>query len=195
MGKLKRWQEEMFCREYVHDLNGGKAAIRAGYAPDSGRKDSAWSRSAKLMKRPHVKARIAELMKARIHRLELDSDDIVNVLERGAHVDIRDFYRRVRYRGSERLADDAEELPGDREVSELIPPHELTEAQSLAITGIKVDRYGRMTYLLAREGMLQLLMRHRGMLNDKMTHSFDLSKLSEEELDKLESIVDKAADA
>jgi phage terminase small subunit len=197
VAKLDNWQEEMFCREYVRDpsLQAGKAAVRAGYAPDSGSKDSACSRASKLMKRPHVKARIAELMKSRIHRLNLDADDIVQILKRGASADIRDYYRVVYYRGFKRLPEGARKRKNDIEVSELIPPHELTEAQAMAITGVKLDAKGRMTYILAKETMLQLLMRHLGMLNDKVdvtTNGESLNLSDEQRADRIMALVDAA---
>ena len=51
-------KQEKFCQEYVILMNGTKAAINAGYS-----KDTAYSIACENLKKPEIKARIAELRK------------------------------------------------------------------------------------------------------------------------------------
>lgn len=46
-------KQEKFCREYVIDLNGTQAAIRAGYSPDSAR-----SIASKLLTKDNIRSRV-----------------------------------------------------------------------------------------------------------------------------------------
>lgn len=57
--KLTRKQEQ-FCQHFLVDLNRTQAAIRAGYS-----ERSAYELGSQLMKKPHVLARINELMRER----------------------------------------------------------------------------------------------------------------------------------
>lgn len=52
-------KQEKFCREYVLCCNGTKAAEKAGYS-----KDTAYSIACENLKKPEIKARIAELRKS-----------------------------------------------------------------------------------------------------------------------------------
>lgn len=52
-------KQKKFCKEYVISLNGTQAAIKAGYS-----KDTAYSIACENLKKPEIKARIAELRKA-----------------------------------------------------------------------------------------------------------------------------------
>lgn len=52
-------KQEKFCKEYVLTNNGTKAALNAGYS-----RDTAYSIACENLKKPEIKARIAELRKA-----------------------------------------------------------------------------------------------------------------------------------
>ncbi len=60
-------KQEVFCQEYLIDLNGTKALIRAGYS-EKGAKSSA----SKLLAKGNVKKRINELKAGRTERTKLD---------------------------------------------------------------------------------------------------------------------------
>ncbi len=61
-------KHEVFCKEYLIDLNGNQAAIRAGYAPDSAR-----ITASKLLTDANILARIKELMDERSKNLMIDA--------------------------------------------------------------------------------------------------------------------------
>lgn len=79
-GKPKRRQgvaarEERFCREYLVDLNGAAAAIRAGFAANSARQ-----RAYELLAREDIQAKVAEFEAQRAERTEITADMVLQRL-------------------------------------------------------------------------------------------------------------------
>ena len=72
MAKLENEKHERFCQEYLVDLNGTQAAIRAGYA-----ERSAASQASTLLKNPKILTRVGELRKEMRDRLALNADFVV----------------------------------------------------------------------------------------------------------------------
>jgi phage terminase small subunit len=68
MAKLTA-KQELFCLEYLIDLNATQAAIRAGYSEKTA-KDIACENLAK----PNLQSRIAELKAERVERTEINAD-------------------------------------------------------------------------------------------------------------------------
>jgi phage terminase small subunit len=79
-------RQEVFCREYLVDLNATKAAIRAGYS-----KRSARSVGSENMTKPDIAARINTLMEERMARTDAKADRTLEELEAVAYSDIADF--------------------------------------------------------------------------------------------------------
>ena len=79
-GKLTEKQER-FCQEYLVDLNGTQAAIRAGYSPFC-----AGEQAARLLTNVSIRARIDELMAARSMRTEITAAVVIRELARVALV-------------------------------------------------------------------------------------------------------------
>lgn len=74
-------QRLLFCTEYLIDLNGTQAAIRAGYSPKS-----AYNQANRLMSNDDVKRSINSLKQARAQRLRVDGDEVLQnwvLLSRG----------------------------------------------------------------------------------------------------------------
>lgn len=61
-------KQEMFCKEYLIDLNGTQAAIRAGYSERTAR-----TTAAKLLAKGNILARVKELKDKRADELNLDA--------------------------------------------------------------------------------------------------------------------------
>lgn len=99
-------KQSAFCAEYLKDLNGAKAAIRAGYSAHTAR-----DIACELMEKPHVRARIQELMDERSQRTKISADRVLNELARVAFIDVRSFYQeeedgRLRMKSFSELSDD-----------------------------------------------------------------------------------------
>lgn len=61
-------KQEMFCREYLIDLNGTQAAIRAGYKENAARQSASENLS-----KPHIADFIAKLKHERIEEVRIDA--------------------------------------------------------------------------------------------------------------------------
>ena len=79
-------RQELFCREYLVDLNATQAVIRAGYSP----KNAGYCGS-RLLDNPDVKNRIGELMDERNEVLNINSDYVLRRLEEIDKLDIADI--------------------------------------------------------------------------------------------------------
>jgi len=76
-------KQRRFCEEYIKDLDGKNAAIRAGYS-----QRTAEQIAYQLMQKPHVLGYITELQAERSKRTKVDSDYVLNRL---AEIDQMDF--------------------------------------------------------------------------------------------------------
>lgn len=71
MAKISH-KQQLFCLEYLKDLNAAAAAVRAGYATKAARQQGY-----NLLQRDDIQARIQELMGARAARVEFTADDVL----------------------------------------------------------------------------------------------------------------------
>ena len=81
-------KQEIFCLEYLVDLNATQAAIRAGYPQKSAR-----SMGHKLLSNEKVQERLKVLFDERRARLEVTGDNTIKELARLAFSDLKDFAR------------------------------------------------------------------------------------------------------
>jgi phage terminase small subunit len=65
-------KQELFCKEYLVDLNASGAALRAGYS-----KKTYGSMGFENLQKPEIVSRIQELMDARSKRVERTADDVL----------------------------------------------------------------------------------------------------------------------
>jgi len=68
-------KQEMFCREYLIDLNATQAAIRAGYSEKTANRTGSENLS-----KPDVAQRIINLKSARNERVEIKADYVLHRL-------------------------------------------------------------------------------------------------------------------
>ena len=68
-------KHEAFCQEYIKDLIGAQAAIRAGYS-----KHTARITASKLLTKPNVKERIQSLMDARSKATRIDAEYVIKTI-------------------------------------------------------------------------------------------------------------------
>lgn len=79
-------KQEMFCREYLADLNATQAAIRAGYRPKG-----AHVTASRLMANSEVQKRIETLKIERTERTRITSDYVLKRLVEIDELDIQDI--------------------------------------------------------------------------------------------------------
>ncbi len=153
-------QIERFLQEYAIDLNGTAAAIRAGYS-----EKSAHMRASLLLAKPHVKARLVEILAERMTRTHLAQDRVLEELAKLAFYDVRTLFR---------------------EDGTLKAPNEWGVAFAAAVTSVEVLEVWSGTgkarvktgeikkvRLADRHQALHTLAKHMGMLQDRVVVSGD----------------------
>lgn len=167
-------KEREFVAQYLIDLNAGAAAVRAGY----GRQQAV-----KLMARPRIKHAIEQALAWRAVQHDLTTERIWEKLALIINGDRRELFN-----------DDGS----------LKAPTQLTKEQAMLVEGVKtrriveLDRNGEMQQAEIQEvklvGMLpalNLAMKHKGMLVERVEHNVTLSLV--EELDAARQRVVAAA--
>jgi len=86
MARKLSHRQEIFCLEYIKDLNSTRAAIRAGYS-DNGAKVT----GARLLTNANVAQKIAYLMEERAERTKLDADWVLQHNAAIVQADIADI--------------------------------------------------------------------------------------------------------
>ena len=81
-------KQEKFCQEYIVDLNGKQAAIRAGYS-----KKTAEVQASKMLSNPKVQEYVSFLKGKREERTEITGDRVVEELAKIAFMDAEQFFK------------------------------------------------------------------------------------------------------
>ncbi len=79
-------KQDMFCREYLCDLNATQAAIRAGYSEHTAA-EIGWEN----LRKPQIQARLKALMEGRVRRLDITADRILQELAHMAYARMGDY--------------------------------------------------------------------------------------------------------
>jgi phage terminase small subunit len=151
-------KQAAFCREYLVDLNGTQAAVRAGYSEKTAR-----SQAGRLLTNVDIVAEVSRLMEERSRRTDASADTVVAELMKIA------------------LADIGEAFNQDGSMKAL---HEMPVEVRRAIAGIDVfeeftgrgeDReqigWTKKLRLWDKPKALELLGRHLRMFTDKLEHT------------------------
>src|SRR6266403_3476430 len=81
-------RQELFCREYLVDLNGTQAAIRAGYKPDNANVVASI-----MLSKPGIRFRVTQLQEAVFQRIDLNAERVLFELASIAFANLQDFTR------------------------------------------------------------------------------------------------------
>lgn len=79
-------QQERFCQEYIVDLNGKRAAIRASYS-----ESTAESQASRLLSKVKVQELVYKLNQERIKKVEIDANFVLEELHKIANSSIKDM--------------------------------------------------------------------------------------------------------
>jgi phage terminase small subunit len=88
-------QQEQFCREYLLDYDGKKAAIRAKYSPKA-----AAQQASRLLTQANIKARITQLKDAASLRARVSVDEVIAELAKFAFLDIKSQFQNINESGT-----------------------------------------------------------------------------------------------
>lgn len=137
-------KKQRFVDNYLLDLNGAAAAIRAGYSPRG-----AAQAAHRLLQEPGISDAIAVAQAARSRRTGVSADRVVRELARVAFADIRDTVTwgdgGIRLRSSDDLDDDTAAA-----VSEV---SESTQGQQRTLKVKLVDKLAALRLLAAHVGV------------------------------------------
>ena len=86
MAELKNRKHELFCREYIKDLNGTQAAIRADFSEKTANRIAS-----RLLSRVDIQGRIAELRSVRIDEVRVDANYVLKRLIEIDEMDVADI--------------------------------------------------------------------------------------------------------
>lgn len=79
-------KQEMFCQEYIVDLNGTQASIRAGYSEKTANRIAS-----QLLSKLDIQARIAELKTSRCEEVKIDANYVLKRLVEIDSMDVLDI--------------------------------------------------------------------------------------------------------
>jgi phage terminase small subunit len=152
-------KEEAFCLKYV-ELNDGSASYRAAYDASRSNNDSVHRNAKRILRKPHIVARLEELRARVIERHDISLDRIVTELSRIALFDVRKIF-------------DAE--------GNLKKPQDLDDETAAAVAGLEVEelwegrgdereRVGSLhkVKLSDKVRALEIFLRYLGQLKDKL---------------------------
>lgn len=80
-------KQERFVEEYLIDLNGTQAAIRAGYSPAT-----ANEQASRMLAKVNIQEAVAEAKKQRSERTNIDADWLLTRLAQEADADLAELY-------------------------------------------------------------------------------------------------------
>ena len=133
-----------FVEEYLHDLNGTQAAIRAGYS-----EKRASEISYQLLQKTTVQESIAAAMAERAKRTQISQDRVLAELAAMAFYDPADIAREV--------------MSGPADIAKL------PEQVRRAIIGWSWDKHGNFVLkLAAKTSSVELIGRHLGMFRERV---------------------------
>ena len=163
MGRTEKLPErqERFCQEYLIDLNGTQAAIRAGYSART-----ANQQAAQILANLNINNRIAELMKERERRTEITVDNVLREFWSIAKDDIKNY---MDFRTEKQVVDrDPETGEPIIEYRTIVDIKDSRTIDTKNIAEVSVGKDGQFKFkLYCRDNALVQVGKHLGMFTDK----------------------------
>lgn len=174
-------KQKRFAAEYIIDLNGTQAAIRAGYA-----ENSAAEQASDLLRNPNIAELIQKAMDKRAVRTQVTADRVLSELARLAFSNMEDFIDPET--GSPKFKD----LTRDQWAS----VQEITEDATGGSNDGERRLVLRRKFKLADKGQnLERIGRHLQLFTDKLAVSGDLTVSLSDEIRKARQRAEGAQDA
>ncbi len=164
-------KQDLFVKEYLKDLNGTQAYIRAGYKVKD--ENSAAVMANRLLRNVKIQEKIQVAMKEREKRTEITQD---RVLKEIANLAFTDRTGIVNLKNNSLIIKNFDELSPE---------------QKVCISGVKETKFGIEVTFYNKEKALEMLCRHLGMFTEKLEVKGELKTedpfkgLSTEELKKV----------
>lgn len=172
-------KQKRFIDEYLIDMNGTQAAIRAGYSQRTARHIAM-----ELLAKPHIQALLQEKQRRLQIKTEITAERVLNEIAAIAFADSADYAQ---------ATDDLN--------VHIVPTKDLTETQRKAIASIKAGRNGVEVKTHDKIRALELLSKHLGLFEDNQqkeapsTNIFEaINACDEEGLDEIPEVQQAAED-
>ena len=183
-------RQKAFIREYLIDLNGSAAVVRAGY-----KSANPHIYANQLMLKPEVSAAIQQEMDARAERTKLTADKVVAELRDIAFDDIRNYleFKNVEYN----VIDAITEQPVTINKVD-VRMKDSSGISTKNIKKVKISKDGEFEFeLYSRDSALDKLMKHTGGYEkdnaQKAKSEIDVAKLSTDEKIAYLKLIQKAS--
>lgn len=155
-------KQAQFVQEYLIDLDGAKAAVRAGYSAKT-----APQIANRLLSFPRIHHAVKEAMAARSKRVEITQDMVLKELAKIGFSDIR----KVVKWGTPRVVEDDEEGLTPMQAVRLVPSEEVDDDTAGAIAEVSDGQYGIKLKMYDKQAALVNIGRHLGMFRDRLEHT------------------------
>jgi len=149
-----------FSQEYIIDLNGSKAAIRAGYS-----EISAYSTSSELLSYPKIQVYIQELLEERANRTQVTADKVISELYHLLTFDVSEIF------DDNGKFKDIHVIP--KELRKAIASIEVYEEYSGKGKNRQLTGYTKKIKFWDKIKVIELLAKHLGLIADKGEQSGD----------------------
>lgn len=160
MPELANPKRERFCQEYLIDLNGTQAAIRAKYS-----KHTAGEQASRLLTDVRVQARITELKAIRNERTRVTQDRVVKELAMIGFSDLANYITIDPLTGAIQAKGFEEMPPGESRALKAIKED---RAIKEGADGKDVTLYDKVSFVMHDKiRALEILARHLGMLIER----------------------------
>jgi len=166
MAKAKKLTEKQkrFCAEYIIDLNGKQAAIRAKYSLKT-----AEVQASRLLSNDKVKAYLQTLMDKRAERLDITAD---RVLEEIAHIAFDDIGNYLAYRTEKTQVGINDEGKPILDYRTIVDLKDSSEVDTRSIAEVSTGPNGVFKYkMYCKDNALVSLGKHLKLFTDKVEHS------------------------
>jgi len=150
-------KEEIFCYEYVKDMNAQAAARRAGYAV------TPQKTYAELLKRPNIKALVDRLVKERKARCSIDADGVLQEIIGIARADLNDY---LTVEQQEYMRIPKGKKKAVKIVQDVLVFRDLNKVDTRPINSIKQGQHGISFKLNDKVKALDMLGKHFGLWKD-----------------------------
>lgn len=155
-------KQKRFVAEYLKDLNGTQAAIRAGYSPKT-----ADQQASRLLTKVKVTEAVRDAMKRREARTEVTQDRVIAELAKIAFTNGSDFAEVVT--GEHTVYIDGTPVQVNEQYVKLKNTEDVAEDKKAAISGIKQGKNGIEISSCDKLKALELLGKHLGMFDKRET--------------------------
>lgn len=155
-------QQDLFCLEFIVDLNGTQAAIRAKYS-----EKTAQEQASRLLSNVMVQDRIQELKKKRSEKVTVSAEKTIEEISRIAFSNITNYWKQANF--------------GSIKILTFKELENMHEGASSAIAGIKQIVRGKEIVfeikLWDKVRALEILCRHLGIAKEQVQHGVDAASL------------------